>query len=57
MRDATLIRNGRFRTGALRTAHSEDADQSDDDFRWQKAFLAGDASVEDYHPSRNNWGP
>src|SRR2546430_4112207 len=35
----------------------EEADQADDDFRWQKAFLVGGASIENYHPSRNNWGP
>src|SRR5256885_138857 len=27
------------------------------DFRWQKAYLVGGASIENYHPSRNNWGP
>ncbi|HJP59095.1 MAG TPA: signal peptidase I [Gemmatimonadaceae bacterium] len=57
MRDAELIRNGKpVRENYIQRTPSE-PDQSDDDFRWQKAYLVGNAAVEDYHPSRNNWGP
>jgi signal peptidase I len=57
MRDATLIRNGQpVREDYLQRGSSA-PDQSDGDFRWQTAYLVGGARVENYHPSRNNWGP
>lgn len=56
MRDATLIRNGTIvREDYLQPSH--EPDQSDGDFRWQKAYLVGKARVDTYNPSRNNWGP
>ncbi|HUQ99079.1 MAG TPA: signal peptidase I [Gemmatimonadaceae bacterium] len=57
MRDATLVRNGKRVHEDYIQRTPDDPDQSDDDFRWQKAYLVGSASVENYHPSRNNWGP
>jgi signal peptidase I len=57
MRDAVLIRNGiRIQEDYVQRTPAE-ADQSDDDFRWQTAYLVGGASITDYHPSRNTWGP
>lgn len=57
MTEGALIRNGERIAEPYIQRTPEEADQSDEDFRWQKAYLAGGASVEDYHPSRNNWGP
>jgi signal peptidase I len=57
MRNATLIRNGKPVAEDYIQRTPDEADQPDDDFRWQKAYLVGGASVQDYHPSRNNWGP
>ena len=57
MRDAELIRNGKPVAENYIQRTPGEPDQSDDDFRWQKAYLVGNASVENYHPSRNNWGP
>jgi signal peptidase I len=57
MRDAELIRNGRPVSEDYIQRTPSEPDQSDDDFRWQKAYLVGNAAVENYHPSRNNWGP
>ncbi len=57
MRNATLIRNGHPVAEDYIQRTPDEADQGDDDFRWQKAYLVGGAEVEDYHPSRNNWGP
>ena len=57
MRNATLIRNGQPVEENYVQRTPADDDQGDDEFRWQKAFLVGGAAVEDYHPSRNNWGP
>jgi signal peptidase I len=57
MRDALLYRNGNKVDENYVQRTPDEVDQSDDDFRWQKAFLAGNASISDYHPSRNNWGP
>ena len=57
MRDATLIRNGKPVDEDYVVRSPGEADQSDDDFRWQTAYLIGSASIENYRPSRNNWGP
>ena len=57
MRDAVLIRNGKQVNENYIQRSPEELDQPDDDFRWQKAYLAGRASISTYHPSRNNWGP
>jgi len=57
MREAELIRNGKPVPENYIQRTPSEPDQSDDDFRWQKAYLVGNAAVEDYHPSRNNWGP
>jgi signal peptidase I len=57
MRDAILYRNGKKVDENYVQRIPDEIDQSDDDFRWQKAYLAGNASVSSYHPSRNNWGP
>jgi signal peptidase I len=57
MRDARLIRNGQPVHEDYIQRTPEDPDQSDDEMRWQKAYLLGGASVDTYHPSRNNWGP
>jgi signal peptidase I len=57
MRDALLYRNGEKVNENYVQRTPDEVDQGDDDFRWQKAFLAGNAAVSDYHPSRNNWGP
>jgi signal peptidase I len=57
MRDASLIRNGQPVHEDYIQRTPEDPDQSDDEMRWQKAYLLGGASVDTYHPSRNNWGP
>ncbi len=57
MRDAILVRNGQPVAEDYIQRTPEEADQGDDDFRWQKAYLVGGAEVENYHPSRNNWGP
>ncbi len=51
MHEGGLIRNGQ-RVSEPYVQHTPDeADQSEEDFRWQKAFLAGGASIENYHPS------
>ena len=57
MRSAVLIRNGRVVREDYIQHSTDDADQSDEEFRWQSAYLVGGASVENYRPSRNNWGP
>src|SRR6059058_1802499 len=43
MHDATLIRNSRPVQENYIQRTPEEADQSDDDFRWQKAYLVGGA--------------
>src|SRR5438876_1988901 len=54
MHDGVLIRNGQ-RVPEPYVQHTpEEADQSDEDFRWQRAYLVGGASIENYRPSRNN---
>lgn len=57
MRDGTLIRNGVVVKENYIQRSPEEADQSDEDFGWQKAYLVGSASIENYRPSRNTWGP
>ena len=57
MRDGTLVRNWQPVHEDYAQHTPDEADQSDDDFHWQKAYLVGGASIENYHPSRNNWGP
>jgi signal peptidase I len=57
MRDGTLVRNWQSVHEDYIQRTPADPDQSDDDFRWQNAYLVGGASIENYHPSRNNWGP
>jgi len=57
MRSAVLIRNGRVVREDYIQHSTDDADQSDEEFRWQTAYLVGGASIENYRPSRNNWGP
>jgi signal peptidase I len=57
MRDALLVRNGKpVNENYIQRTPSE-ADEPDDDFRWQKAYLVGSAAISNYTPSRNNWGP
>src|SRR3954469_12364084 len=43
MRDGVLVRNGKQVNENYIQRTPEEVDQSDDDFRWQKAFLAGGA--------------
>ena len=57
MRDGTLVRNWQPVHEDYIQRTPADPDQSDDDFRWLNAYLVGGASIENYHPSRNNWGP
>jgi signal peptidase I len=57
MRSAVLIRNGRVVREDYIQHSTDDADQSDEEFRWQTAYLVGGASIDSYRPSRNNWGP
>jgi signal peptidase I len=57
MRSAVLIRNGRVVREDYIQHSADDADQSDEEFRWQNAYLVGGASIDNYRPSRNNWGP
>jgi signal peptidase I len=57
MRSAILIRNGTPVNENYVQRTPAEADQGDEDFRWQKAYLVGGASISSYHPSRNNWGP
>jgi signal peptidase I len=57
MRDGNLVRNWQPVHEDYVQRTPDEADQSDDDFRWQKAYLVGGAEIENYHPSRNNWGP
>ena len=57
MHEGLLVRNGRTVEENYIQRTPDEADQADDDFRWQKAYLVGGASIEDYRPSRNNWGP
>ena len=57
MRGGILIRNSLVVQESYVQHTPNEADQTDDDFRWQTAYLAGDAAVDGYRPSRNNWGP
>jgi signal peptidase I len=57
MRDALLIRNGKPVNEDYIQRTPSEADEPDDDFRWQKAYLVGSAAMSNYTPSRNNWGP
>jgi signal peptidase I len=57
MRNAILFRNGSQVNENYVQRSPAEADQTDDDFRWQKAYLVGGAAVANYNPSRNNWGP
>lgn len=57
MRNAILFRNGSQVSENYVQRSPAEADQMDDDFRWQKAYLVGGAAVANYNPSRNNWGP
>jgi signal peptidase I, bacterial type len=57
MRDGNLVRNWQPVHEDYVQRTLDEADQADDDFRWQTAYLVGGASIENYHPSRNNWGP
>src|SRR3954462_969499 len=57
MHEAQLIRNGRPVSENYVQHTPAEPDQADDEFRWQTAYLVGHAAVDDYHPSRNNWGP
>jgi signal peptidase I len=57
MRNAILFRNGTHVNENYVQRTPAEADQTDDDFRWQKAYLVGGAAISNYHPSRNNWGP
>jgi len=57
MRNAILVRNGSKVSEDYVQRSPAEADQTDDDFRWQKAYLVGGAAVANYNPSRNNWGP
>lgn len=57
MQNAILVRNGKKVNENYVQRTPEEADQTDDDFRWQKAYLVGRAAISNYNPSRNNWGP
>jgi signal peptidase I len=57
MRDALLVRNGKPVNEDYIQRTPSEADEPDDDFRWQKAYLVGSAAIANYTPSRNNWGP
>jgi signal peptidase I len=57
MRSAILFRNGKQVNENYVQHTPDEADQTDDDFRWQNAFLVGGAAITNYRPSRNNWGP
>jgi signal peptidase I len=57
MRSAILVRNGNQVNEDYVQRSPGESDQTDDDFRWQKAYLVGGAAIANYNPSRNNWGP
>jgi signal peptidase I len=57
MQNAILVRNGKKVNENYVQRTPEEADQTDDDFRWQRAYLVGGAAISHYNPSRNNWGP
>jgi signal peptidase I len=57
MRNAVLVRNGNAVNEDYIQRTPSEADEPDDDFRWQKAYLVGSAAMSNYTPSRNNWGP
>jgi signal peptidase I len=57
MRNAVLIRDGKAVNEDYVQRTPGEADEPDDDFRWQKAYLVGSAAMSNYSPSRNNWGP
>jgi len=41
------------------TQHTDSTDPVTDEFRWQRAYLTGEARLDSAHyaPSRDNWGP
>lgn len=58
MRGGALFRNGQeqFEPYALRAVPAQ-SEMSGDEFRWQRDFLAPQADLRGYHPTRNDWGP
>jgi signal peptidase I len=59
MRDGVLFRNGARVTENYVEQADQDYDSPEDEFYWQRDYLvrAPGASLNAYHPSRNNWGP
>ncbi|HEX6575979.1 MAG TPA: signal peptidase I [Gemmatimonadaceae bacterium] len=73
MRGGNLIRNGKLQREPYVVHTSPGSDVSDDEFKWQQAFLLGAnnpvptpprsplvgtlQASTAYHPTRNNWGP
>src|ERR1700687_4826778 len=54
MQNAILVRNGKKVNENYVQRTPEEADQTDDDFRWQKAYLVGGAAVANSNHLGNN---
>ncbi len=58
MRDGVLIRNGASVEETYVSRTEPGFDPTDDEFYWQRNYIVRTAeATENYHPSRNNWGP
>src|SRR3954463_2003838 len=58
MREGVLFRNStRVSEGYVEHSQQDFAGPPEDEFYWQRDYLLPSASVAQYHPSRNNWGP
>src|SRR3954469_22256770 len=58
MRDGILFRDGQRVAEGYVEHTDQDYDQAEDDFYWQRQYLArAGGALDAYHPSRNNWGP
>jgi signal peptidase I len=58
MHDGVLTLNGVAQSERYVRHTDPGADPSQEEFRWQRAFLVPTAEASTgYHPSRNNWGP
>jgi len=57
MRRGVLLRNGIALRERYATHRDLQFDPADEDFLWQRDYLAPGLDARRYHPSRNNWGP
>ena len=57
MRDGILVRNGHRVHESYVYREDPEADQSVDDFEWQRRYLEPSVSHQSYAPSRDTWGP